>query len=143
AIRFLVEVKPKTTRALPQEIKKPYSLNVTKPDGARRVQSVGWPLDGMVDQGWSGGWGFGDEKVEPGVYVLVLECAGEKTAPLELIVEQSEILAQIKAQFRFEREGAITKSTHVPIVLTVDNGSQETIRFPRRGAMAEGISLEL
>jgi len=52
-------------------------------------------------------------------------------------------LAQIKAQFRFEREGAITKSTHVPIVLTVDNGSQETIRFPRRGAMAEGISLEL
>jgi len=97
----------------------------------------------MIDHAWSGGWGFGDEKVEPGVYVLVLECAGEKTAPLELIVEQSEILAQIKAQFRFEREGAITKSTHVPIVLTVDNGSQETIRFPRRGAMAEGISLEL
>lgn len=78
--------------------------------------------------------GFGDEKVEPGAYVLILECASEKTAPVELIVEHSEILAQIKAQFRFEREGAITKSTHVPIVLTVDNSSQTAIRFPQRSA---------
>jgi len=62
---------------------------------------------------------------------------------LQLIVEQSEILTQVKAQFRFERDGAITKSTHVPITLTVDNGSQATIRFPQRGAMMEGISLEI
>jgi hypothetical protein len=143
AIRFWVGVKPKNTPTIPQELRKPCSLGVTKPDGTRRVQSVGWPLDGMVDQGWSGGWGLGDEKVEPGVYVLVLECAGEKTAPLQLIVEQSEILTQVKAQFRFERDGAITKSTHVPITLTVDNGSQATIRFPQRGAMMEGISLEI
>ena len=130
AVRFWVGVKPKNSPTIPRELWKPCSLSVTRPDGTRRVDSIGWPIDGMIDHAWSGGWGFGDEKVEPGVYVLVLECAGEKTAPLELIVEQSEILAQIKAQFRFEREGAITKSTHVPIVLTVDNGSQETIRFP-------------
>jgi len=91
----------------------------------------------MVDYGWAGGWGFGDDKIEPGVYVLILECAGEKTAPLELIVERSDIVTQVKTQFRFEREGAITKSTHVPVVLTVDNGSHATIRFPQRGAMAE------
>jgi hypothetical protein len=143
AIRFWLGVKPKNTPTIPEELRKPCSLGVTKPDGTRRVQSVGWPLDGMVEQGWSGGWGFGDEMVEPGVYVLVLECAGEKTAPLQLIVEQSEILTQVKAQFRFERDGAITKSTHVPITLTVDNGSQATIRFPQRGAMAEGISLDV
>jgi hypothetical protein len=97
----------------------------------------------MVDHGWSGGLGFGDGKVEPGVYVLILECAGEKTAPLELIAAQSDILKQIKAEFRFECEGAVTKSTHVPIVLTVKNGSQATIRFPQRGAMMEGISVQI
>jgi hypothetical protein len=143
AIRFWVGVKPKNTSTIPQELRKPCSLRVTKPDGTWKVDTVGWPLDGPPDQGWSGRWGFGDENVEPGVYVLVLECAGEQTAPLELIVEQNEIFAQIKAQFRFERDGGITRSTHVPIVLSVDNGSQATIRFPQRGAMMEGISLEI
>lgn len=143
AVRFWVGVKPKNSPTIPRELWKPCSLSVTRPDGTRRVDSVGWPFDGMVDHGWSGGQGFGDERVEPGVYVLVLECASEKTAPLELIVERSDIVEQIKAKFRFEREGTITKSTHVPILLTVDNGSQGTIRFPQRGAMAEDISLEI
>lgn len=143
AVRFWVGVKPKNSPIIPRELWKPCSLSVTRPDGTSRVDSVGWPIDGMLDHGWSGGWSFGDEKVEPGLYVLVLECAGEKTAPLQLIVEQSEISAQIKAQFRFEHEGAITRSTQVPIVLIVDNGSQETIRFPQRGAMMEGISLDV
>ncbi len=143
AVRFWVGVKPKNSPTIPRELWKPCSLSLTRPDGTRRVDSVGWPVDGMVDHGWSGGWGFGDEKAEPGVYVLVLECAGEKTAPLQLIVEGSEILTQVKAQFRFGRDGAIAKSTHVPIILTVNNGSKTTIRFPQRGAMMEGISLEI
>src|SRR5260370_7359954 len=130
AIRFWVGVKPKNTPTIPQELRKPCSLGVTKPDGTRRVQSVGWPLDGMVDQGWSGGWGFGDERVETGVYVLVLECAGEKTAPLKLIVEQSEILTQVKDQFRFESDGAKTKTTPLPITLTFANAPTAPIRFP-------------
>ena len=146
SIRFWVGVKPKNSPTIPkelEELREPCSLSVTRPDGSQKVDSVGWPVDGIVGAAWSGGWGFGNEKVEPGIYVLVLECAGEKTAPLELIVEQNEILAQVKAQFRFEREGAIARSTQVPIVLTVDNGSQETIRFPQRGAMMEGISLDV
>lgn len=143
AIRFWVGVKPHNSRTIPQELRKPCSLSIAKPNGTRRVDSVGWPLDGSPGQGWSGGWGFGDEDVEPGVYALVLECAGEKTAPLELIVERSEIVSQVKAQFQFEREGAITSSARVPVVLKVDNGSQATIRFPQRGAMMEGISLEI
>ena len=143
AIRFWVGVKPKNSPTIPQELRKPCSLSVSRPDGTRSVDSIGWPIDGPPDKGWSGGWGLRDEKVELGVYVLVLECAGEKTAPLELIVEQSEIVTQVKTQFRFEREGAITKSTHVPIVLTVDNGSPATIRFPQRGAMMEGVSLDI
>jgi hypothetical protein len=53
----------------------------------------------MLDHGWYGGCGFGEEKVEAGSYLLILECAGEKTEPLELIVERSDILKQIKAEF--------------------------------------------
>jgi len=143
AVRFWVGVKPQNSLTIPQELRKPCSLSITKPDGTRRVDSVGWPVDGPVDREWSGGWGFGDENVEPGVYVLVLECAGERTTPLELIVERSEIVSQVKAQFRFEREGAVTRSTRVPVVLTVDNGSRAKIRFPERGAMMESISLEI
>jgi len=143
SVRFWIGVKPQNSQTIPQELRKPCSLSITKPDGTRRTDSVGWPIDGSPDRGWSGGWGFGDERVEPGVYVLVLECAGEKTAPLELIVERSEIVSQVKAQFRFEREGAVTRSTRAPVVLTVDNGSQATIRFPQRGAMMESISLEI
>jgi hypothetical protein len=143
AIRFWVGVKPKDSTLIPDELRKPCSLSITNPNGARRVESVGWPVDGMLDHGWYGGWGFGEEKVETGSYLLILECAGEKTEPLELIVERSDILKQIKAEFRFEREGAVAKGTRVPIVLTVQNDSQATIRFPQRGAMMEGVSIRI
>ena len=143
AVRFWVGVTPKNSTVIPEELRKPCSLGITKPDGASRVESVGWPVDGMPDHGWSGGWGFGEEKAEPGHYLLVLECAREKTPPVELIVERSEILNQIKAEFRFECYGAITKSTHVPVVMAVQNGSQSIIRFPQRGAIMEGVSLRV
>jgi hypothetical protein len=58
-------------------------------------------------------------------------------------LERSEIVSQIKTQFRFEREGTVTGNTRVSVVLTVDNGSPATIRFPQRGAMMEGVSLEI
>src|SRR5215472_18905640 len=67
AVRFWVGVKPQNSQTIPQELRKPCSLSITKPDGTRRVDSVGWPVDGAVDRGWSGGWGFGDERVEPGI----------------------------------------------------------------------------
>jgi hypothetical protein len=143
-IQFWVGVMPKNSALIPDELRRePCSLTITKPDGARRVELVGWPKDGVLDHGWSGGWGFGEEKVGPGRYLLVLECAGEKTPPVELIVERSEILDQIKAEFRFECEGAVTKDTKVPVVLAVQNGSQAIIRFPQRGAMMEGVSLRI
>jgi len=143
AIRFWVGVMPKNSTVIPQELRKPCSLSITEPDGARRVEPVGWPKDGILDGGWSGGWGFGEEKVKSGRYLLVLECAGAKTAPVELIVERSEIFDQIKAEFRFEHEGAVTRTTQVPVVLTVQNASAATIRFPQRGAMMEGVSLRI
>ena len=143
AIRFWVGVMPKNSKVIPEVLRKPCSLIITEPDGTHRVDSVGWPTDGMPDRGWSGGWGFGEENVKAGHYILLLECVGERTPPVELIVERSEILEQIKAEFRFEREGVVMRAAQVAVVLTVQNNSDATIRFPQRGAMMEGVSLRI
>lgn len=144
AIRFWVGRILKNSTAIPEELRKPCSLDITKPDGTHRVDSVGWSAEGIVGASWSGGgWGLGEETVESGHYTLVLECVGNRTPPVELIVEQSEILHQITADFRFERQGAIRPDTQVPVVLTVQNNSPVTIRFPQRGAMGEGIGLDI
>ena len=143
AIRFWVGVMPKNSTVIPEELRKPCSLSTTKPDGAQRVESVGWPKDGMLDHGWWGGWGFGNEKVESGRYTLVLECSGEKSPPVELIVERNDILDQITVELRFEHEGVATKATQLQVVLSVQNGSEAIIRFPHRAAMMEGASLRI
>jgi len=141
SIRFWVGVSPKNSSVILQESRKPCSLTITKPDGTTNTQPVGWPIDGTVGGAWYGGWGFGDDGVEVGSYILVLNCAGEKTAPLELIVERNDISDQIKAEFCFERSGVIKMGTPVPVTLTVQNDSENTMRFPQRGAMGEGVSL--
>jgi len=116
---------------------------ITKPDGTTNTQSVGWPVDGIVGGAWYGGWGFGDDRVEVGSTILVLNCAGEKTAPLDLIVERNDISDQIKTKFRIERSGVIKMGTPVPVTLTVQNDSENTLRFPQGGAMGEGVSLRV
>jgi hypothetical protein len=143
AIRFWVGAEPRNSAVIPQTLRKSCSLVITKPDGTTETQPVGWPTDGMIDRGWSGGWGFADEKVEAGSYALVLECAGEKTKPLTLSVEKNDILGQIKAEFHFERSGVVTMGTPVPVTLTVQNNSPQMIRFPQRGAMGEGVTLKV
>jgi hypothetical protein len=58
-IRFWVGVKPKNSPTIPkelEELRKPCSLSVTRPDGSERVDSVGWPIDKIVGAGWSQGW---------------------------------------------------------------------------------------
>jgi hypothetical protein len=90
-----------------------------------------------------GGCGLGDKPVEPGRYILVFECDGVKTPPTELVVVQNNVLRQIKAEFRFERKGLVSMDTPVPMVLTVENGTRTTIRFPQRGANMEGVTLSI
>lgn len=39
-------------------------LTITRPDGTKKVDRVGWPVDGSGekgpgDRGWAGGWGLG------------------------------------------------------------------------------------
>jgi hypothetical protein len=143
AIRFWVGVKPRNSAPVPEELVKPCSLAITKPDGTIENQSVNPPPDRMRGAGWGGGWGFGKSQVMVGVYFLVLECGGEKTKPVELTVERNEIFDQIKAQFTFERSGEVSIGTPVPVILTVQNDSEYIIRFPERGVVGEGVGVSV
>jgi hypothetical protein len=143
SVRFWVGALPKDSSVIPEEFRKPCSLTIIKPDGTTKTQSVGWPVDGIAGAAWYGGWGFGDDRVEVGSYILVLNCGGEKTPPVDLIVERNDISDQIKTKFRFERSGVIKMGTPVSVTLTVQNDSENTLRFPQRGAMAEGVSVRV
>jgi hypothetical protein len=145
AIRFWVGVNVKNSSATSREAMKPCTLSIGKPDGTTETQSVGLGREGLTGDEYSsyGGWGFGEAEVETGTYILVLQCASEKTKPVELVVEKNDIFDQIKADFRFERSGAITKGESVPIILSVQNDSKYRIRFPQRGSMGEGVGIEV
>jgi hypothetical protein len=106
-IRFWVGVKPKDSPVIPEKFRKPCLLTITKPDGTIEKQAVGRPADGPMDRGWYGGWGFGKDEVTAGTYILVLDCAGEQTKPVELTVERNNLLDQIKAQFLFRGLGLL------------------------------------
>jgi hypothetical protein len=143
AIRFWVGVSPKNSSLVAEEFRSPCHLTIVRPDGSTAVQSVGWPMDGIVGAGWTGGWGFGEEKVQVGSYSLSLECSGEKTPPVSLVVERNDIADQVKAEFRFERTGAVKMGIPLPILFTVENNSRNTIRFPQRGSGDAAISVEV
>ena len=140
-VRFWIGVNVKNLSVITPVSKDPGSLFITKPDGTQEVQPMGWPIDGSPGGSWSGGWGFGDKPVEPGRYTLVFEWKGVKTSPTELMVVQNDILRQIKAEFRFERQGIVSENTPVPMVLTVQNGTAMTIRFPQRGVTDNGVGI--
>jgi len=141
SIRFWVGVVVEGDATIPRDQQKPCSLSITKPDGRTETRPVSWPLDGMIDRGWTGGFGLNAEL--PGSYSLVLECAGERTVPVELIVHTNEIIQQIEATFRFQKTGNIPIVSSVPVTFSVTNNSPYTIQFPRRGVMMEGISLSV
>ena len=142
SIRFWVgvEVEP-PGGVIPLQLRKPCSLEITKPDGGVEVQSVGRPLDGNPGRGWLGGWGFTAES--PGSYSLALECEGKSTERLPLIVEKNEISSQVSASFHFEKSGPIKMGSPIPVVFSVTNGSPFPLRFPQRGVMMEGVSLSV
>jgi hypothetical protein len=144
SILFWVGVNTKRSSTIREELKSPCLLSINKPDGATEIQSVGLNLPDLVEaSSSSGGWGLGDAGVQTGTYILVLQCANEKTKPVELVVERNGIVDQMKADFRFERSGAIIIGTSVPVILSVQNNSKHRIRFPQRGSMSQGIGIEV
>ena len=139
SVRFWVGVEKDGFGPIPAPLKRPCSLTITKPDGSSAIQSVGWPIDGDPDLGWTGGWGV--QPKEAGAYLLQLEYNGQRTERVPLIVEADDVLHDIFAAFEFEKSGSIDAGVSVAVVLRVTNNSRFPIRFPQRGAMMEGISI--
>jgi hypothetical protein len=44
AIRFWVGAEPRNSAVIPQTLRKPCSLAITRPDGTTETQPVGWPI---------------------------------------------------------------------------------------------------
>jgi hypothetical protein len=139
SIRFWVGVD--SSGSIPVDLRKPCSLTITKPNGNTEVQTISWPLDGKPSSGWSGGWGI--KATEAGAYELELGCSGERTEPIPLIVETDEISHRITATFEFGKSGSIKKGAGIPVFFKVTNDSAFPIRFPQRGVMLEGISIDV
>jgi hypothetical protein len=87
--------------------------------------------------------GSGIQPQGAGTYLLQLECSGRQTERVPLIVAADDVLHDIDATFEFEKSGSIIAGDNVPVVLRVTNNSRFPIRFPQRGAMAEGISISV
>ena len=139
SIRFWVGIE--ASGSIPADLRKPCSLTIAKPNGSSEVQQIAWPVDGNPDRGWSGGWGI--EADEAGAYELELECSGERTERVPLIVEADDLSHQIKATFEFGESASITMGAQVPVIFSVINSSAFPIRFPHRGVMMEGISISI
>jgi hypothetical protein len=138
-VRFWVGMR--STNRTPIPLDKPCTISITRPDGSNETESVGPPPDRILGATFSeGGMGLGD-KIQPGRYVLVWACSGQKTKPVVLMVEKNEIWDQLRAEFRFERSGNVKMGTSVPVVLSVQNNSSYTIRFPERGVNGAEISV--
>jgi hypothetical protein len=143
-IRFWIGVKRINDNVIiPQKFWNSCFLYITKPDKTLKREPISWPVDGDPYRGWMGGCGLGEESVQIGKYTLVVEFAGKQTEPVELIVDDLDILKNIKAAFIFKRAGNISKDEHIPIVLTVQNNSENVIRFPKRGCSDAYISVSV
>lgn len=143
SIRFWVGVKCTDDNIIREKYWNTCFLHITRPDGTVTKQSVSWPVDGALYHGWTGGWGFGKEEVQTGKYTLVFEFAEKKTKPVELRVEELDIMNQVIAKFDFRRSGEISKDVRIPVILTVQNNSKHVIQFPRRGFTSAYVSIRV
>jgi hypothetical protein len=129
--------------AIPKEYWDTCRLRVTSPDGTQKVEHISWPIDGPVEFGWMGGSGLG-EKPQPGRYQVVFEFAGQKTAPVSLVVEDLPVLKQITAAFVFGATVTLPDgSRDTPVTLTVRNNTNQTLRFPHRDGLNGLVSVSL
>jgi len=144
SIRFWIGVKCLDDDVLiPEEYWDTCFLQIIRPDETVKKEPVGWPVDGQLYRGWTGGHGLGKEEVQVGKYTLIFEFANKKTEPVELIVEELDIIKQVKAVFNFQRSGNTSRNEHIPVILTVQNDSMYVFQFPRRGVSDAYISIRV
>ena len=142
-VRFWVGVRSTNGTPIPEDvINSPCRLLITKPDGSTETRTIGPTADRLTGATFSGGGINLGDKTQAGKYALVYECSKQKTKPVEVMVEENEIFNQVKAEFKFERSGIVKAGTSVPVVLSVQNNSAYTIRFPERGPSGADVGVE-
>jgi hypothetical protein len=149
SVFFWVGVKQTNRAPIPKQYQKTCRLTIMHPDGSQKTEEVSWPIDGPADSGWLGGSGLGTDKIQPGQYTLVFEFAGQQTAPTFIFVEDVPILKQIETSFTFGqlRDDPASFEAHVSptesVTLIVHNGSDQTLRFPRRDGTNGLVSVSI
>jgi len=149
SIFFWVGVEQTSAAPIPKEYQKTCRLIISRPDGTQQTEDVGWPLDGPANSGWLGGAGVPGDKIQLGRYTLVFEFAGQRTAPAFISVEDVPILSKIKTKFTFDssRQDAAPLNVHLPttetITLILQNGSDQTLRFPHLGGSGRLVSVSI
>jgi hypothetical protein len=139
SILFWAGVEQTSEAPIPKEYQKTGRLIITRPDGTQQTEDLGWPSTGPGNRGWLGSAGLGEDKIQLGRYTLVVEFAGQRTAPAFLFVEDVPILSKIKTNFKFDHSGqdAAPLNVRLPttetVTLIVHNGSDQTVTFPRLG----------
>jgi hypothetical protein len=134
-VGFWIGVKQTNDAPILEKYRDTCRVIITRPDGTQRIDKVSWPIDGMVDRGWTGGWGLRGEAIQIGRYALNFEFAGQKTAPVYLFVDDLPILKQIKAQFVFagltdDRSILDVRTpTDEKVAFRLKNGTDQTLRF--------------
>lgn len=130
SIRFWVGAKTKdgSPIAWPE-----HTLYITRPNGTVKTIHLQPAPDGMSESSsFLGGAGLGEEP-QLGKYLLVFEILDQKTAPVELHVEEVDIFNSIKADFIFGGSKKYSIDEKIPFELRVANNSNEIIRFKAPG----------
>jgi hypothetical protein len=149
SVFFWVGVERTGDAPIPKQYQESCRLLITRPDGTQKTKDVGWPTDGPKDSGWLGGSGLDEESVQPGRYRLIFEFAGRQTSPAFLSVEDVQILKQVKTTFALGHpvDDAAPLDVHYPtaetVTLSVRNGSNQTVRFPRPGGPGRHVSVSI
>jgi len=138
SIRFWVEAETKDGSSIewPE-----HTLHITRPDGTVKNILLSIGPDGMRESSnIRGGAGLGEEP-QPGKYLLVFEILGQKTAPVELYVQDFDISSFVEAAFVINNSKKYSIDEKIPFELRVINKSNDVIKFQALGFI--GASLDV
>jgi len=134
AIRVWVSIN--SAGWIPEEKQKAGVLHVTRPDGVCESQTVSWPIDGQLDSGWKGGASLGNLAVLTGRYRLSFEWDQKQSPEVELTVREWDLQNRIVTRWVFEGDDF----RYAAAVLTVENHTDQVLRFGRLGGLADTAS---
>jgi hypothetical protein len=141
SIRFWIGVT--SASVIPEALRSSCLLHWTRPDGYRRDEQVGGPMDGDPSYGWSGGWGFGKQDVSLGRYFISFECAGRRTTDQSFEVVANPFKSGIRAQWIFADSTSGGGVRARSAFLHLENSTGRVLRFAKPGLTGSEVWLRI